>query len=270
MGWLPLVFGSSLDPATTAWVSAVVAASGTVSGTQQGYVDTLVKGLKSNSLFSVFDRVWLKASENIQQANIDIINLATWTNHGLTFSANHGYTGDGSSTYGDLSFIPSSAGGHFAQDSASFGVYSLTSRATGAMAPIGVYDASIVPNAGAYLQLFNTGPIVQCDLNGQDFTGPAQSGANANGLWLASRTTSSSIQLYHNGSAFGSAISSTSTTLPTKTMLVGALNNNGTSATFDSDQIAATFIGGGLTSGQVSTLTTLVNAYMTSLGINVF
>src|SRR5262245_27860031 len=98
---------SSLDASTTAWVSAVVAAGGTVSAARQTIVDTLIRSLKAHSLFSVHDRIWLLASENTQSALIDIVNLSSATNSGATFTADQGYAGNASSTFVDTGFAGS-------------------------------------------------------------------------------------------------------------------------------------------------------------------
>jgi hypothetical protein len=49
----------------------------------------------------------------------------------VSFSADHGYTGDASTVYIDSGFNPSTAGGNFSTTAASLGIYQLNSRATG-------------------------------------------------------------------------------------------------------------------------------------------
>src|SRR6266566_8370586 len=99
--------GSAFDPATTAWVNAVVAAGGTVSGTQKGFVDTLIlceKTAANGNLFALLDRLWIHASENVTQATVDTIADASLTNHGLSFTVSQGFTGDGATTYADSGY----------------------------------------------------------------------------------------------------------------------------------------------------------------------
>ena len=87
--------GPAFDAATTAWVNAVVTAGGTVSTSQKGYVDTLIKALKTASVWTSLSRLWLLASENTYQAGIDIVGLNTYTNvnysgPALSFTADSG------------------------------------------------------------------------------------------------------------------------------------------------------------------------------------
>jgi hypothetical protein len=57
----PHASGGCSDSNASAWVSAVVAAGGTVSTAQQTRVCNLIVGLKAASLFSNLDRLWLFA-----------------------------------------------------------------------------------------------------------------------------------------------------------------------------------------------------------------
>ncbi len=185
---------SGLDPATTAWVNAVIAAGGTVSGAQQGYVNTLITGLKADGNFLTSDRLWLYGSENTQQAGIDIINLATWTNHGQTFSANHGYTGDGATTYGDTGFIESTGGAqNYVSGNSCFGFYGLTSGLSSGKA-MGTTSGS-----ASYWDMNGTASV--------DSIGWFPTFAS-NGLFSVMGTSATTAIMYHNG---GSPNSTTGT-----------------------------------------------------------
>jgi hypothetical protein len=65
----------SVDPATTAWVAQVVTNGGSVGATRKGVVDTFIKCLKTNSLFTTLDRYWLLAGENTQSGLTDMVGL---------------------------------------------------------------------------------------------------------------------------------------------------------------------------------------------------
>jgi hypothetical protein len=94
--------GGGLDPATTAWVAAVVTAGGTVSSPRQTIVDTFIKCLKSNSLFTTMDRYWLLAGENVASATVDMIADASNNPVGSpTFTANLGYGPSNTASYVD-------------------------------------------------------------------------------------------------------------------------------------------------------------------------
>ena len=105
-----------------AWQTAVVGAGGTVSGTQLSYVSTLIAGLKADEAWAKLDRLWLYASESATQASIDLVARATHTLIGSpTFTANHGYAGDGSAAYIDTVYKPSVNAINYASNNACFG-----------------------------------------------------------------------------------------------------------------------------------------------------
>src|ERR1700691_2986323 len=135
--------GVGSDPAAKAGASAGVTAGGTVSTTQKGYVNTLIVNLKTEyttNYFTSCDRIWIHAAENIQQGTIDLINLGTLTSHGtITFTANQGVAGNGTTGYYDTGFT---TGTNYTQNSATLASYDRTARTSGA------------PNAGL-LGVFN-------------------------------------------------------------------------------------------------------------------
>lgn len=265
-GALDAAAGPSLDAATTAWVSAVVAAGGTVSGTQQGYVDTLIKAYKAAGVWTKLDHEWLYASENATQASIDIVGLAV---HTLaitpTFTANRGYTGTGSGglDYIDLGLAPS-AGANYGLNTASFGCYIRNSRTVG--------DSTIVmgTQSGDYsfFRPKNNSGNLEHDINSGAFNAPAN--ADARGNYTLVRTNSSTITPYKNGTA-GSSETATASARPTQNWYVLALNNNGTSVSHSSDEVASCFIGGAFTGTEVAAKDLALNAgYMASVGASVY
>jgi hypothetical protein len=259
--------GGSFDAATTAWASAVVTAGGTVSGTQKGFVDTLIKGLKTDSVFTKLDRMFLLAAENTQQAFIDIVNLGTATDHSTTFTANAGLHG-GSGNYLDSGFAPS-GGTNFLLNSASFGIYNLTNRTAdaGSHTDMGVLDST----NSSYIQINAFGNSIVGALN--DGATIGTSASQARGFWIISRTTSLQVDCYLNGNT--TPINSTSSGAAggrsANNIFITGLNNGGSVIQQASpDQYACVFMGAGLTSTEQQKVSNRVNAYMTSLGINVY
>ena len=261
--------GCSFNATTCAWIAAVVSAGSTVSNTEGGFVNTLTNCYTSNGVLSILDRDWLFASENATQANIDIINLQTWVLHGsYTFTANTGYAGDGVTGYGDLNFIPSSAGGHFTVSSATMSVYILTNRTLTA----NITDIGTNANAGGsptdlQINAFGSMNIYELSGVGVNTTGSA----TAKGFYLASVTSSGAggAAGYMNGTSVGTS-SGASAAIAQDTFYVSALNLGGTAIQNTTDQIAGIHIGGGMNSTQAIAYQTCKNAYMTSLGINVY
>lgn len=267
----------SFDPATTAWVNAVVGAGGTVSLTQKGFVDTLIKGLKtdpSGNLFALQDRLWLLASENVTQAQIDLITANSsnnWTFNGTgtfagAFAVNQGYTGNGTDNYLDTGIDLGSFSGNFGTNSSSVYVYDRTSGAVFSagmgFTQVGVSRLEIVPTNGANAQV-NLNSTVSLNW----------ANTQTQGFFLGSRTASNATAIYQNGiqRATGSGTSTAMTGGSGATLVIGA---NKTSAPavnlFSSDQIAIAGFGGGMNSTQAVAFQGWVNGYMTSLGTNVY
>ena len=240
------------------------------SATQRGYVDALIKGLKTDGLFSILDRMWLFAAENTFQADIDIINLGTFTIHGSpTFTASQGYTGDGSAVYIDSGWTPSTAGGNMTLNSASWGVYNRTAATSDQGGDsLGAQGTTSTWNIESYAY---DGANGYNNLNDNNFAGVlALAGPNSSGFWVGSRTGANARALYRNGSG-GTSSSDTqvSTGLPDRPIFIFA-RNVGSPNRLLADQLAVVFWGAGLNSTQAGNIASRVNAYMTSLGTNVY
>ena len=256
---------AGVDAATTAWVSAVTGLLGTVSGTQQTRVDTLIKALKSGpttgtNYFTILDRLWLFAGESSDpQSRTDIITATTpMTNHGAVLSAN-GYTGDAVSKYLDTGFKPSTAGGHFVRDDASVIVWAKTAADTN-HALVGAIDTT----GGVYILVnINNG----FDLNDGSFPGGS---LTVPGRYIVSRTSSAGFQIYKDGATFGAFENATSSGVGNNNVFVLANSNNtGAAAGFCSDTVSVVGLGKGLTAAQATELTTILNGYIGAWGVTI-
>lgn len=253
---------SSLDASTIAWVNAVVAAGGTVSAAQQTNVNTLIVSLKSHSLWTIQDRIWLHANENVsQQALIDIVNLGVATVNGSITLAAGGYTGDGSTGYLDSGY---SSGSNFSQNSGSFSQYIRNSRTSNSAAASGRFDAAST-GGQSLISPYNFALMSYDVNNGQFSNQPANT--NAQGFWTASRTASNAIALYKNSNstAFDSQTTASITLPGALNFYIAARNQNGTPNLFSADQIAITTIGAGMSAANTSQFQTDLNTYMQNL-----
>lgn len=257
---------SGIDVATAAWVSAVVTAGGTVSGAQQANVDTLVKAYKAANVWTILDRVWLLAAANTQQANIDIVNLATWTTVGTpTFSANVGYSGNSSTGQLNTNFTPSSAGGNYTQNSAHISAYVKVGTIAANQATVGCNAGGIF----AYMEPNTAGASFAYDLNGSTFPTATDTGTNGVGQYVLTRTSSSAVAVYKNGNTtpVGSSAGDTSGALPTVPFFVFSINSFGHPS---NGTVAAVTIGGALSSAQMAAVALAMNNYQTAIGNNVY
>jgi hypothetical protein len=243
-----------------------------LSATEHNAYDSMICGMISDGVgcsawsgsSGNLDALYIFATNTTTTANLNLCSINnTLTKTGtVTFSADHGYTGDGSTGYLDTGINPCAGGFNATQNSQEIGAYVLTNRTTSqAYTAIGASDGTnysyIVPvDAGA---TYN-------DLNGHSFLNTTQT--SAQGFWMSERSDSVSVHQIKNGSPIG-FVGTDSSTCISKTLTILALN--GSSVTqFSADQLSAALIGGTLTSGQITAISNRVNAYMTALGINVY
>jgi hypothetical protein len=231
---------------------------------------TLICGMVTDGTYSMLDTLYVFATSNTSNA---VKNLATSSSFNLTangtisFTANAGYTGDGSTGYFTTGYTPSTSATNYTLNSAFYGFCDLSSRVTthgGGM--MGVEDLSTNSN---YYILYNTGGNLWT-LN--DATFPSAANATSLGAWYVTRVASTGTVAWLNGSSWSTAGSAaTSTALPNIAMYVLAYNFQNTQIrTGAPDQIAYVFWGGGITSGNVATtvsnLRTRLQTYLTAVG----
>jgi hypothetical protein len=255
-----------------------------LSATERNAYINLINGLVADGIItgnlsgaagcgSVLDALYILSTNTTTTAKLNLCGTSFSLVYSGTppeasqFSADHGYTGDGSTVLLNTQFNPSTAGGNFALNSASLGVYDLTNRAANASLQIGAADPT--PEYDFINVLQATGSM-QSELNGNANNVSAGAGTS-NGLSASSRTGSTAISMYKNGSSTPFATPATTS--------VGRVNNNlyilganisGVAGSFTSDQLSAVFIGGGLTGAQYAALAARINAYMTAVGCNVY
>lgn len=258
---------SGFDPATLAWVAAVVANGGTVSLTREGLVDDLITGLRAAGIFSKLDRLWLHAAENQPSALVDIIAdvLATAVNS-PTFTVDRGYTGDISTMYIDTNSAPSTLT-NFTRDSCH--VLGWINNDSGGTV-IGSDDNTGVQGADRLWGGDAGSPFISVHLD-ESASNPALTntpGGSRLGSWIGSRTASNARALYLNGSSIASDAQTTDGGPSTNTFYILAENFGGAGpVSYSAWQVCASGCGGGLTSTEVADFHSLLRTYMTAVGV---
>jgi hypothetical protein len=150
----------------------------------------------------------------------------------------------------------------FSRDSASLGVYDRTTTTTsgtvfGAIDVLTFTAPNLDVAGGLYFRInsINDGPVA--------------ANSSAQGFWIGTRTGASAVSVYRNGNQIASS-TTPSNGIPALSMYLCASNLNGTANLFVSDEVAAFFIGGGLTKTQAAGISVRINAFMTSFGTNVY
>jgi hypothetical protein len=260
----------SYDIATQAWVQQVLRNGGSVSTTRQGVVDTLIKGLKTDGVWSKLDRLWLFAAENSQAALTDLVGLTLATANGSpTFTTDRGYTGQDLATptaYVDSGYNPSS-GATFTQNSAHISAWSVTNNAASNGGCLMGADTSGGGNSN--INLFDT--YLDGNVYGRINDAPASGSQGAPGTrqghWIANRSGASASQVYQNGSNFSSP-NATSGAVPNTNLFI-LCDDNSASGPINGtpNQLAMASAGGSLSSTDASNFYSRLRTYMTAVGV---
>lgn len=251
--------GGACVPGTHA--STFLARTSGLSGTETAAYCVLINGLDTDGTYALLDALYIFATNTTTTANLNLVS----TSFGLTqtgtvtFAADVGYTGDFATGFLNTGLTP--PGTHYTQNSSSIGAYVLNSRTSN--------DDSVEIGAGASPYAFiepRAGVDFAWEINAATF--PIAANTSTQGAWIVTRPSSTTENVYLNGSAtaFGTA-SITSTGVPATTFTILALAG---AANFSSDTVGAAFIGGGLTGAQSAAINNRINTYLTAFGVNVY
>lgn len=266
-GTIPSVAATSSASNFDSDAEVFFTAAGITDATQKSAVNTLVLGLKSNSIWTkmlaLYPFVGGSASAHAVNLKTPGTYNITW-NGGITHSAS-GVQGNGTTGYGNTGITPFS---HLTLDNTHISVYSRT-NSTVAEVEIGTFDGTVL--LGMFCK-YTDGKAYgyQNEPNG---TGAAQVAAASNtssaAFYTLSRVNSSASgsSIYRNavvGATTGS--NNVGYTHPNSTLMVLARGNPGAPSLFSNRQVALISVGSGLTSTDASNLYTLVQSYQTTLG----
>lgn len=220
--------------------------------------DGVICGLVTDSVFAKLDALYMLRGADATVILLNLIqNAFNLTKVGaITFAANAGVTGDGSTGYYTTGMQPSTAGGQYQQNAASNGFCDTTAidDTTVALAAFdNVAFSEIVHAGGNTLGYMNNA------------TGAQAVGDAGTGLWHASRTSSTLVTLYKNATSKATDATVTIQNLA-KPFFVLARNNNNTPDLFSSRQVTMAVIGGSLTSTDISNFRTRISTYMSAIG----
>ena len=223
----------------------------------------LIDDLVADGLWAKLDAAWLLASDIAGNARVNL-KSSSYTlseNGGLTFTADQGYQGNGTTGYLSTGYTPSVNGSQFTQNSASMGGYVRNSRTTDQLWGLMGCDGNPTGNTSyLYPKVASVGAIYS--LTG-GFVATAVT--NAQGMWISSRTSSTARALYRNGSSITTS-SATATGRPNREVLIlASMQDNGTPAGYSGDQVSFAFIGSGLTSAEQLLLTDRVMQYLSAI-----
>jgi len=257
----------SSDPIPGPAASTFLARTSGLSKRERNAYINLINGLVFDGTWTLFDLLYILATNNTTTAALNLVStsFSLVTNGSLTFNADVGYTGDGSTGYLDTQWAPSGNGVNFTLNSASIGAYIQSTTASVASVVMG----SAITGTFSYMSPVNTGNVFTFNVNDNTFAN--FSNTNPQGAFVNTRTAITTLNIYKNGSATAVGTSAGgSTSLPTDNMILFGLNNNSAPGNFTNYQASAFFAGAGFTAAQAVTINNRINAYMTALGHNVY
>jgi len=244
----PMATGGE-DPATTAWVNAVISDGGTVSAGRRTLINNLIVDLKASTIWTKLDRLWLWAAENTQSALRDLVATALAANASgtPTFTADDGYTMSGVVGI-TTNFNPATAGGLYTQNSAHVSFWAFDTPTVNVQAiGNGATRVAIYPSF--------TGNVF---MKVNDNSGDAFATANPTGFYLANRSSSTARTGYINGTSIGSYGSVASVALDSQDIFAGTFSYDKTMSAFslgmDVDSVQLTFYN-------------ILRTYMTAVGV---
>lgn len=232
-----------------------------LSGTQITAYQNLICGMVTDGTWTLMDGLWMFATNTTTTANLNLVSTSfTLTPNGTeTFTANNGYTGDASSGYFDTGINPGAAI-NYTQNSGSLGSCILNSRTTPqTWASIGNSDFTKY----SYIYPYWTGGLIAYEINSHTF--PSFAASNSQGSLIASRTSSSVLTLYKNGSSIATPVD-TSIGVSFVDMFIGAYNLGGTAADYSGDLIASAFISSGVTPTQAANIYSREHTFFVAVG----
>ena len=250
----PYMFGVTYTSRTTAFATA----TGISDATILGALNTLDLGLISNSLDAKIYYYYPIVGASATKHSYNFINTATYQatwSGGITHNST-GALSNGTTGYGATGFNPYVAG--FNPNSFAFGFYSHTSI-TATSTDMGyVFSGSSRSEINSYIA--GNWYMSNCSA----YT--AGTAVTTTKFLLNSRTSSPNFAFYRDGSLVSTITqASTSAANNNMEMYILAVNGNAKSLLTQSSIICTT----GLTSGEASTLNSLITTFETALGRNV-
>lgn len=221
-------------------------------------IDSLIRSLKTAGLWTKLDAFYILAAETAQAAQrnwiADAYNLTPVSSP--TFTTDRGYAGNASTAHLTTGLNPTTSGGKYTQNNASLGSWSRTDNNL-AYCDIGVISTTIVGSIRPRVT-----NLLSASTNA---TASNPAIATSSGLSAWSRTAGSVAEVYKNGVSL-LADTTTSLGLPNASFVLLARGTTTTPDQFSGNEIAAAFIGQGLSDAEHASMYTAVNTYLTAVG----
>jgi hypothetical protein len=240
---------------------AFLTATGITDATITSAINTLVLELKTNNLWTKMKAFYPLVGGSASSCKFNMITpVDDNASYRLSFAggwtyASTGITPNGTTGYADTFLNPSTA---LTQNNIAYGAYCSNMAFASDRAVMGVN------NAISYIQLYprGAGDVLYGDANDNGSTTTANSTTNL--LTAVSRVNST--QKIHSIGGVNTTKTNSSNGTINFTMLLGARSSSGIANTFFNTQIKTAFISTGLTTTELTALSTIITTFNTSLG----
>ncbi len=218
--------------------------------------NNFVKGSKNNSLWNSYDFIMFHTAPTASVALRNLKNPSDTLGTNVSSMAwdFYGLQGNGSSSYLNTNFNPSTDASNITATNCAFGVYQRTSTAETSKAAFGLRNGSSV---GLFLNTQNSTNVYQASLwSSLSTIGTSTDGS---GLQYVYRSDNTIFNVGRNGSQQTTSAKASSGFV-NGNIYVGSSNNNGTAANFSANQYALSFA----VKGDIdfTIFTTLVNNFL--------
>jgi len=260
--------GASGYTFVNAEAEAVVAAfSVEPDDTRKALIDTLIGALKAGSAWSTFDAYYMMAAEDAQSAGVNWKNPGTYDLTPIdnpTFTADQGYAGNGTSSYLKTGFVPSTASGQWALNSAHMALWSRDSGGlAGTKAEMGARVASNDNHSILQIRTTSDGGLFRANQDATTGVAPTTI-TDGSGLFVGRRSASNALALFRNGSSIATN-GTTSAQITDREIYIGAMNENNTAVAFSERQLAIASFGSSQADAVISARYTAELAYLQAI-----
>lgn len=224
-------------------------------------LDAFYASLKAASIYSKIDALydWTAGAEADCLLNMKGTSFGLTRNGGVTFTPNIGAQGNGTDGYLASSFTPSTAGGQYAKDSASYGGVANAPTTRTANFLLGTTSSNSRLKARAI-----TSDRIEGYINDGTAEGGSASSGLLPGLRSASRTGAAVKRLFNNGARVAD-LTTASTAITSQPLWFMRSGSN-----YSDEPLAFGFIGGGLADADVAAFWTALRAYLVVVSRPIF
>ena len=260
----PYRFAAGYLPLTTAWI----AATGETSTTILNALNTFEAGLIANSLTGKFNALYPFVGGTSAKHRYNFMNTSLYS---LTFNGGWTHSATGALPNGtNANASTGILGSNLTVNSNHISFYSRTNAAVAAKPSIGLFQGSLA--LLLYLKATGAGTAVYSNTSTSLATMyPSGASTDSRGWFIGNKSSNAigGLTISKNGTSLASNTASPNqTAYPNLPVLISG-NSVGGAIIYDDKECAMVTIGTSLTSGEISTLYTLINTFQTSLSRNV-